>query len=360
MRRFAALGMVAALGLAACGSSKATTATTAPAAAATTAAGGVTTATTLASTAAASAAAGTVAATVVPTTAVATTTPATSATTAPKAAFPVTIQTSSGPVTITDKPDAIVSLSPSSTEDLFAIGAGDQVKAVDDQSTYPDAAKAKSTKLSGFTPNIEAIAGYNPDLVIISADTKDGIVAALGKLGITVLVAPSAKTFDDVYSQISQLGAATGHTAEAATLVSGMKSKITSIVSSAKKPATPVTYFHELDNTLYAATSTTFIGSVYNLFGMKNIADAADKAGSGYPQLSVEALISANPQLIFLADAQYGESVATVSARPGWKAIAAVANKSIIETPADIASRWGPRIVDYVQVVATALAALPA
>jgi iron complex transport system substrate-binding protein len=274
--------------------------------------------------------------------------------------FPVTLKSSNGDVVIAAKPKAIISLSPSSTEDLFAIGAGDQVVAVDDQSTYPDGAKAKSTKLSGFTPNVEAIAGYKPDLVIVYSDSADGLVAALGKLDFTVLVEPAANTLDDVFTEIEQLGRATGHAGEAATLMSSMHARIDSIVKSAPKRATPVSYFHEVDNTLYTATSNTFTGSVYNLFGMRNVADAADTKKIGYPQLSQEVLISDNPQIIFLADAQYGESAATVKARPGWDAITAVKTGEIIETPADIASRWGPRIVDYVQVVADSLAKVPA
>ena len=306
----------------------------------------------------------TVGATGTATTTVTTTAKTGASTTADTAAsagsFPVTIKSGTDTLTITAKPEAIISLSPTTTESLFAIGAGDEVIAVDDQSNYPPAALAKSTKLSGFTPNVEAIAGYKPDLVIVSNDTADGIVAALGKVGIAVLVQPSANTLDDTYAEIDELGQATGHVSEATALVQTMKTKIDTIVKGAPKAATPVTYFHEVDNTLFSATSKTFIGSIYSLFGMQNVADSADTKNTGYPQMSQESLIAANPQIIFLADSQYGESAATVSARPGWNVIAAVKNHEIVETPADIASRWGPRIVDYVQVVADALTKLAA
>ena len=110
-------------------------------------------------------------------------------------------------------PTRIVSLSPTATEDLFAIGAGKQVVAVDNQSNYPS--NAPLTKLSGYTPNAEAVAAYNPDLVVVSFDGNH-IVEALGKLKIPVLVEPTASTLAQAYTQIEQLGTATGQTAQAA------------------------------------------------------------------------------------------------------------------------------------------------
>src|SRR2546427_6515259 len=127
--------------------------------------------------------------------------------------FPVTItEASVAGVTITQQPHRIVSLSPTATEMLFAIGAGAQVVAVDDQSNYP--ASAPMTKLSGFQPNIEAIAAYTPDLVVASDDTA-GLVHGIGALNIPILIEPAAKNMSDSYQQIQQLGAATGHGADA-------------------------------------------------------------------------------------------------------------------------------------------------
>jgi len=277
----------------------------------------------------------------------------TSATAKVSKPFPVKIKTAIGVVTIKQAPRAIISLSPSATEILFAIGAGKQVIAVDDQSNYP--ANAPRSKLSGYTPNLEAIAAMHPDLVVDANDNSGGVVLStgLGKLGITTLNQPAADKLSDTYSQITALGAATGHSMQASRLVVKMKKRIAAAVASVATKGKAFTFFHELDNTLYSATSNTFIGRAYAAFGLKNIADAAAGADkSGYPQLTTEYLVSANPDLIFLSDAQYGESVATVKARAGFGALKAVQNGGVIALPADYPSRWGPRIANFYEFIA--------
>ena len=278
-----------------------------------------------------------------------------SATTAlPATVFPVTISAANGPVTIAAAPTKIVSLSPTATEMLFAIGAGSQVVAVDANSNYP--AGVPTTDLSGFEPNVEAIAGYQPDLVVLS-DDMGGIVAALSALKIPVLQEPAAATIDDSYAQLEQIGAATGHVADAAGIVADMQTKLDAIVASTPRPATPISIYHELDDTYYSATSKTFIGALYAKLSLINIADAADKDGSGYPQLSVEYIVKANPSIVLLADTKCcKQSAATVAARPGWDKISAVADGRVVELDDDVASRWGPRVVDLLQAVETAVA----
>ncbi|GCE01220.1 ABC transporter substrate-binding protein [Embleya hyalina] len=268
-------------------------------------------------------------------------------------AFPATVDSGGAKVTIPAAPKKIVSLAPTATEMLYAIGAGGQVTAVDDQSNFP--ANAPKTKLSGFKPNVEAISNYTPDLVVTTDDT-DGVVAALNKLRIPVVLTPAAKTFDDSYAQLNTLGAATGHSREAGEVATRMKSDIAAVVAATPKPAKPLTYFHELDNTLFTSTSKTFIGQVYAQFGLRNIADEADKSGSGYPQLSAEALVQSDPDLIFLADAGGGgQSAETVAKRPGWDRLKAVRGGGVVALDDDIASRWGPRVVDLVRAVADAV-----
>ena len=271
------------------------------------------------------------------------------AATAPK--FPVTVHAANGDVQIAARPTRIVSLSPTATESLFAIGAGSQVVAVDDQSNYP--ARAPRTSLSGYTPNVEAIATYRPDLVVVSND--GGVVAALRKIGITVLLEPAADNFAQSYDEIRQLGTATGHPDRARKVVRSMQVTITTLVRSVPKTKRHLKVFHELGPDLYSATSKTFIGQVYKTFGFRNIADAADKTGGGYPQLSNEYVIASNPDLVVLSDTKCcAQSAKTVAARPGWRNIAAVRNGGVIPVNDDIASRWGPRIVDFVRIVATA------
>jgi iron complex transport system substrate-binding protein len=272
-------------------------------------------------------------------------------------AFPVTLSSAQGPVTLKTQPKAIVSLSPTATETLFAIGAGSQVLGVDDQSNYPT--NAPRTDLSGFKPNVEAIAAKKPDLVVVSDDSS-GLSGALTKIAIPVLVDPAAKTLNDAYTQITQLGAATGHRAEASTLVASMRGQISQLVASLPHRTQAPRIYHELDQTLYTATSSTFIGQFYRLLGADDIADAADKTGSGYPQLSAEYVVKANPNVIFLADTKCcQQNLASVAARPGWSGITAVKTGAVVMLDDDIASRWGPRIIDLMRTVAQALANAP-
>ena len=268
-------------------------------------------------------------------------------------AFPVTI----GSVTITSRPTRVVSLSPTATEMLFAMGAGPQVVAVDDQSNYP--ANLPPNKLSGLQPNVEAIAAINPDLVVISYD-PNGLAKGLTALKIPVLAEPAAASLDDSYSQIEQLGAATGNGAGAADEVATMKSRIATLVGSVHTRPTPLRYYYELDNTYYSVTAKTFIGALYSLAGLVDIADAADTQGSGYPQLSAEYIIKANPDLIFLADTKCcQQNATTVAARPGWATLTAVHDNEVVALDDDVASRWGPRTPDLLAAIVAALTKLP-
>lgn len=271
------------------------------------------------------------------------------------AAFPVAVEADNGSVTIEAMPGAIVSLSATATEMLFAIGAGPQVVAVDDQSNYPS--DAPTTDLTGFTPNVEAILAYEPDLVVIGYDPGD-LVASLEAADVDVLNYSAAFTIDDVYRQIDALGAATGHPDGAQSLNDSIASDLAQIALDAPD-VEGVTYFLELDNTLYTATSTTFFGQIYGLFGLLNIADPADEDGAafGYPQLSSEFVVAEDPDLIFLADTLYGESPETVADRPGWGALSAVQDGNVVALDSDIASRWGPRVVELAQDVADAIGA---
>ena len=274
------------------------------------------------------------------------------------AGFPVTVTTAAGTTHLTSRPDAIVSLSPTATEMLYAIGAGSQVKAVDDDSDYPK--QAPMTKLSGFTPNAEAIAAYKPDLVVIS-NNIDGITAKLNALSIPVLDLPAAASLSGVYAEFTELGAATGHVAQAKTEDSTLKADIKQIVASEPAHAKPLTYYYEIStNPYYSVTSSTFIGGLLSLLGMKSIADAATGAAAsgGYPSLSAEYILKANPDYIILADTGStggGQDAATVSGRPGWSVLTAVKDKHIILLNADVASRWGPRIIDLLRDVAAGI-----
>jgi iron complex transport system substrate-binding protein len=260
-------------------------------------------------------------------------------------------------VTVKAKPARIVSLDPTSTEDLYAVGAGSQVVAVDADSDYP--AGIPKTSLSGLTPNLEAIAKYNPSLVVASQNSG-GLVAGLTKLGVPVLIEPAVSNLAGAYGQLNQIGAATGHAGQAATVVSGMRQQIAKDLAKVGK-AVNMSYYWEIGaNPYFSVTSKTFIGQLVGLFGLTNIADSADKpADGGYPQLTQEYIVTARPQIIFLADndpADGNQTPAVVAKRAGWSAIPAVANKEVVGLPNDdIASRWGPRIPQLVAEIAAAV-----
>jgi iron complex transport system substrate-binding protein len=245
--------------------------------------------------------------------------------------------------------ERIVSLSPTATEMLYAIGAGDQVVAADSYSNYPQ--EAPNTDLDGLQPNVEAIIDYEPDVVVAASD-PGRLVESLDAVDVETLILPAAKTLNDTYEQIERLGAATGHVGDAAELVSQMRSDIESLT--AKVPdGPPVTYFHELDPNLYTVTGSTFIGQLYEMAGMRSIADDAPNAAGDYPQLSPEYVLDADPDAIFFADGAGagGMTVDEIADRPGWDALSAVRHDRVVEVDADIASRWGPRVVDYLRTL---------
>jgi iron complex transport system substrate-binding protein len=270
------------------------------------------------------------------------------------AQFPVTIDTPVGEVTIEEQPQRIVSLSPSATESLFAIGAGDQVVAADAYSNYPQ--QAPTTELSGFEPNVEAIVGYQPDLVVAANDADD-MVASLEELEIPVLISPAPATVEEGYDGIAALGLATGHVDETAEVVSQLRSDIEQALAQA--PEREVRVYHELDDTFFAASSYGFIGSVYAEMGAENIADAADKEKSGFPQMTEEAIIGADPELIVITD-EVTYTAEDVAQRPGWGNVSAVKNDNIVTVNSDIASRWGPRLPQLIDAVAEAMETVPA
>ncbi len=270
-------------------------------------------------------------------------------------AFPTTIDAANGKVTLDAMPTRIVSMSPTATEMLFAIGAGDQVVAADSYSNYPS--DAPTTKLSAYEPNAEAIANYEPDLVVYAEDPGD-LQSSLDKLKIPAISEPAAATLDDVYAQIEQLGQATGHPDEASAQVDALKTKIKSVVDEVGDAGKGMTYYYELDDTYYSVTSNTFIGAVLGELGLKNIADAAKGASSGYPQLSAEYIVQADPDLILLADTKCcAQDAEKVAKRPGWQDLTAVQNGGVVELDDDVASRWGPRIADLLQQVGDAVQA---
>ena len=277
----------------------------------------------------------------------------------PATHYPLVVTQGRTKVTIPARPTAILSLSPTATEMLYAIGAGAQVKAVDKDSDYP--AKAPHTSIDPDSPNVESIASYRPDLVVAS-QPPNGLGSELGKLGIPLIETAPASNLSQEYAQFVELGKVTGHQAAAKAEVARIRAQVARIVASVPKAAHPLTYYYELDQTYYSETSDTFIGQLLALFGLHSIADAAKGAAAsgGYPQLSDEFIVKADPDYVVLADTLCcAQSAATVAARPGWSNLAAVRDGRVLALNDDIASRWGPRIVVLLADVASELKAHP-
>jgi iron complex transport system substrate-binding protein len=281
--------------------------------------------------------------------------PIVSGATSKSSGFPVTLRLADGTFTFKKKPNAIVSLSPTATEMLYAIGAGPQVKAVDSYSDYPP--NAPRTTLSGYLPNVEAIATYGPDLVVVSTDST-GFNTQMADLKIPVIYDPAAANLAQAYAQYGDLGKATGHSAQAKAEVSSIKAKIAHIVATTPRAPKGTTYYYELEPTYYSVTSATFVGQLLGLLGLTSIADSAKgvAASGGYPQLSAEFILKANPTYILLADTICCKATAaSVAARPAWSTLSAVKDHRIVPLNDDIASRWGPRITILLQDVADAM-----
>jgi iron complex transport system substrate-binding protein len=259
--------------------------------------------------------------------------------------FPVTVDG----VTIAERPRRIVSLSPTSTEILFAIGAGGQVVAVDTNSDYPE--EAPDGDLDAYEPNVEAIAAKAPDLLVVSDD-----IEGLEALGVPVIVHPAATVLEDAYDQIEALGLATGHADGADRLIGEMRRGVEEVADGVEPADRALTYYYELDDTYYSVTSDTFVGALLAELGLESIADRAPSDAGDYPQLSAEFIVDADPDLVLLADTVCcGQDAASVAARPGWSRMRAVTGKGVVELDDDVASRWGPRVVDLLEQVAAAV-----
>jgi iron complex transport system substrate-binding protein len=268
--------------------------------------------------------------------------------------FPRTVVDSSGAeVVIEALPQRVISYSPGATEILFAIGAGERVVATDLDSDYPAEAR-ELPKLDAFTVDPEAALALEPDLVLFSFQTDQ--IAQFGDLGMTVLLVEPPQTVEGVYEQILLLSTLTGAEREAQALVASMRERVEAVRQALADVEQGPRVFFELDATLFTIGERSFIGNMLATLKARNIAAAA---ASAFPQLSAEAVIAADPEVILLADAAefgYGdESAESVAARPGWGGIAAVVDGRVHAVDPDIISRPGPRIVEGLEAMARLL-----
>ena len=245
-------------------------------------------------------------------------------------------------MTIAALPRAIVSFSPGVTEILFAIGAGSQVIAADQFSDFPAEAKALKNRVKYSSPDVESVLALNPDLVIMSRAQRTSI-ERFRSAGLTVFYTPQPESLDAIVENVQTWGLLTGHTEGAERVASDMRGRI----EAAKAKVATVTdgpqVYYELSDALHSVGDRTFIGSILALLKAKNVASGVT---TDFPQLTAEAVIARNPQVIFLADASSaGQSLETLRKRPGWASIAAVKDGRVHPIDPDIGNRPGPRIV---------------
>ncbi len=249
-------------------------------------------------------------------------------------------------------PRRIVSISPTATESLYAIGAGRQVVAVDNQSNYPSTAPRKSG-LVAYSPSGTAIySDYRPDLVVVSYDANH-VIEELHAVHVRVLFQPTAANLRVAYQQIRNLGIVTCHRAQSARVVHSVQAKLAGVRHALGTRAHGLLTYVEISAppSLYAASSRSFIGQLFGTLGMRNITTDP----SGFPALNQEQVIAASPQLIFLTDhlaKDGGVTAHTVATRPGWGSIRSVTAHAIYPLNDDAASRWGPRITVVLQEIA--------
>jgi len=259
-------------------------------------------------------------------------------------------------VTLNEFPQRIVSLAPSNTEILFAIGAGDQVVGRDELSDFPEEAKAVTNNGSTFDAlNTELIVSLNPDLVLAAEINTPEQVKQLEDLGLTVYYLKNPTTLEEMYGNLELLAQMTGHQEETAALVESLKARVAAVDEKIAPLSSRFSVFYELDATdpskPFTAGKGTFITQLIERAGGYNIAGDLE----GYPQLSLEQVVAADPAFIILGNARYGMTPESIAQRPGWENLSAVKNGQIFPFNDDLVSRPGPRLVDALEELAKLL-----
>ncbi len=272
---------------------------------------------------------------------------------AEQAAFPVTITDDLGrSVRVEKLPQRIVSTAPSNTEILFALGLNERIVAVTDFCDYPEEAKAKP-KIGGTKPSVEKIVSFSPDLVVASTINPQDLIQQLESSKIPVVVW-GPKDFAGIMRNIEQTGMITGTAERARRITASMKDRIDAVAAKARQATAKPRVFFEVDATdpskPFTAGPGSFVDAMITLAGGQNIAAGAS---SQWPQLSLEELVRADPEIIILSDYAYGVTPESVARRPGWENLTAVRKGAIkpIEDP-NIVVRPGPRIVDGLELLA--------
>lgn len=259
-------------------------------------------------------------------------------------------------ITLSGPAQRVVSFAPSNTEILFAIGAGNQVVGRDTLSDFPEEAKSVTDIGSTFDAlNTEQIVSLKPDLVLAAEINTPEQVKQLEDLGLTVYYLKNPLTLEEMYGNLEVVAQLTGHQPEAATLIESLKKRVAAVDEKIASISSRPNVFYELDATdpakPYTAGKGTFITQLIDRAGGHNIAADLD----GYPQMSLEQVVAADPAFIILGDARYGVSPESIAQRPGWENLAAVKNGQVVPFNDDLVSRPGPRLVDALEELAKLL-----
>lgn len=266
---------------------------------------------------------------------------------------PVTLTDGLGRQVVLDAPaQKIISLAPSNTELLYAVGAGPQMIARDDFSDYPEEAKSLTGVGDAFGFNLEKIASLQPDLIMAAEVNSPEQVEALDELGLRVYYLANPEDLDGLYHNIETVGTLTGHQQESKALVETLKTRANAVIEAAGKVNEKPLVFYELDGTDPAKPWTsgpgTFLDLLLNLAGGQN---AAAQLTSEWAQISQEELILSNPDIILMGDAAYGMTAEAIKARPGWASIQAVIDGRIYPFEDSLVSRPGPRMIDGLEAL---------
>jgi len=281
----------------------------------------------------------------------------TAAPTASPTSAPLTITDGLGrKVTLPAPAQKVVSMAPSNTEILFAISAGPQVVGRDEFSDYP--AQAKSLPSVGGSMgqySNEQIAALKPDLVLAGGINTPEQVKALEDLGLTVFYLGNPSTLEEMYANLETVAKLTGHESDASTLIDSLKARVKAVDDKLAGVTAKPIVFYEIDasdpNKPYTTGPGTFIDLLIARAGGQNLPGLKDP----YPQVSLEQIVVANPDIILLGDAQYGTTPEAVAGRPGWATIAAVKNNRVLPFDDNLVSRPGPRLVDGLEALAKAI-----
>jgi iron complex transport system substrate-binding protein len=273
-----------------------------------------------------------------------------------QAAFPVTIKDAlDNEVVIEEEPKTLISLIPSNTEIIYALGLGEKVVGLTTNDTYPEET-AEVEKVGDFNIDIEKVIALNPDLVFAhesAAVTQEAGLQQMRDAGINVFIVNDAVNFEDVYKTINTIGQLTGTTEDAEALTADMKAKLDEIKEKAATVTEKKKVYIEISPApeIYSVGKNTFMDVMLQTINAENATGDLE----GWPSMDQESVLERNPDVIITTYNYVEDAVGQVTSREGWSEITAVKNKQVVEVNQDLVNRPGPRVVEGVEELAKAV-----